>query len=134
MTGANTDKITTPLWEQACCLILRISCILFQDIMGQRTFSYNEDAVSHWRNLRLIAAKYLENRTTFLRPEDRERMIAALKFTHEHYHILTSGFKLLQIQNVEDCTCPLSSDLRALALILAEDAEQREVAFASNSL
>jgi hypothetical protein len=131
MTGANTDKIQTPLWEVASGILLRLASNLFYDAIHQGEMKIGDPIFEHWHALRSIAVRYLENRSTLLQPFDRERMIGALKFVHEFQHSRSGTFRGWPIGDVESCLCSAAVDLRALALILAEE---REVAIASNSL
>ena len=119
MTGAQTDLIQVSKFEQATAILLHIAHQLFYKAIHDR--QSEEVAFLAWCVLRMIAERFLITRAPILTPGERERLIGALKVSHDLTH---PGHESVP---VEQCTCLMSLTQRELMMVFAEaEAEARQ--------
>ena len=124
MTGANTDRVTTPAFIAASAILLRIASPLFHCVIHATPEGCeptpSEPNLVAWSTLRFFSELYFANRSTFLTAPQREKMRGSLTFAHDSFH---EENELPHGWGVENCACRVAHELRELALVLAEDAE-----------
>ena len=132
MTGANTDKVETPLWAQANAIILALASALF-DRWGyleddkrrcRRREIAQDQCYNAWFALRKIAEMFLANRSCRVRAAEREMLASALKFAHEMAHDTLPG----EVPVILDCQCSVAEKIRDLMVIMADDVQRKKEA------
>ena len=113
MTGAQTDRSVPQPYQQAVCLLLKLTPALMAKAMLSEVMCDGEKAFDDWYSIRYIVEIYNRTRSTVLGAPDRERMIGALKFAHDLAHEEMSF-----TPSVDTCPCHTAGILRDLAKVL----------------
>ena len=123
MTGAQTDRQDPHPYQQAVCLLLKLTPALIIDgLPCAPGRDWGEEAFDAWYDLRRTIEIYNLNRSTLLAPPDRERMVGALRFAHDLAHKQESF-----TPRTETCPCATAGVLRDLALVLESAREGYEL-------
>ena len=118
MTGAQTDPVNVPACERAACRLLRLATSMFTIIIASGETGPETECdrlMSHWYELRRIAAKFTDNRDLVLSVVEREKMVGALKVAHD----LSHDYDVIQgahVPPVSACTCPTAQAIQELTL------------------
>lgn len=123
MTGAQTEPVNVPTCERVANRLLGIATEMFVVIVNSHEDGFSENPevyrlMSHWYELRRIAAKFTDTRDTVLSPEARERMVAGLQVAHELAHDCDVS-RGTTCPPVSTCRCLTAQTIQELTLMLA---------------